>query len=257
MPRNGAQAEEGSPRQRSTSRRRGPPARWAGRSRAGHRGNAACEQDATSVALGSSRALGSRSPGGTSRRGSGRRGSVPMARVVADPRQTKFVLDESRIPRSWYNIAADLPEPPPPVLHPGTGQPIGPGDLAPLFPMELMQAGRQHRPRDRDPGAGARRVSTLPPEPALSSPPARARARYAGAHLLQVRGRQPVWQPQAEHRARSGLLQQGGGRHPTRDRNRRRAVGERAGVRRRRTSASRSRSTWSARATTRSRTAGC
>jgi tryptophan synthase beta chain len=56
-----------------------------------------------------------------------------------DPRQTKFVLDESRIPRSWYNIAADLPEPAPPVLHPGTGQPIGPGDLAPLFPMELIK----------------------------------------------------------------------------------------------------------------------
>ena len=62
-----------------------------------------------------------------------------MSTVAADPRQTKFVLDESRIPRSWYNIAADLPEAPPPVLHPGTGQPIGPGDLAPLFPMELIK----------------------------------------------------------------------------------------------------------------------
>ena len=62
-----------------------------------------------------------------------------MSAVAADPRQTKFVLDESRIPRSWYNIAADLPEAPPPVLHPGTGQPIGPGDLAPLFPMELIK----------------------------------------------------------------------------------------------------------------------
>ncbi|NUQ56852.1 MAG: TrpB-like pyridoxal phosphate-dependent enzyme, partial [Dehalococcoidia bacterium] len=50
----------------------------------------------------------------------------------------KFVLDESRLPKSWYNIAADLPAPPPPVLHPGTRQPIGPGDLAPLFPMELI-----------------------------------------------------------------------------------------------------------------------
>jgi tryptophan synthase beta chain len=57
----------------------------------------------------------------------------------SEPRQTKFVLDESHIPRAWYNIAADLPEPPPPVLHPGTGQPIGPGDLAPLFPMELIK----------------------------------------------------------------------------------------------------------------------
>ena len=56
----------------------------------------------------------------------------------ADPRQTKFVLDESRIPRSWYNIAADLPVPPAPPLHPGTGQPIGPDDLAPLFPMALI-----------------------------------------------------------------------------------------------------------------------
>jgi tryptophan synthase beta chain len=62
-----------------------------------------------------------------------------MSAIAAGPRQTKFVLDESRIPRSWYNIAADLPEPPPPVLHPGTGQPIGPGDLAPLFPMELIK----------------------------------------------------------------------------------------------------------------------
>ncbi len=50
----------------------------------------------------------------------------------------KYVLDESRIPKSWYNIAADLPEPLAPVLHPGTGQPIGPDDLAPLFPMALI-----------------------------------------------------------------------------------------------------------------------
>src|SRR5688572_26917979 len=56
----------------------------------------------------------------------------------SDPRQTKFVLDETRIPRAWYNIAADLPVPPPPPLHPGTGQPIGPDDLAPLFPMALI-----------------------------------------------------------------------------------------------------------------------
>src|SRR6187551_955832 len=56
----------------------------------------------------------------------------------SDPRQTKFVLDESRIPRSWYNIAADLPVPPAPYLHPGTLGPIGPDDLAPLFPMALI-----------------------------------------------------------------------------------------------------------------------
>jgi tryptophan synthase beta chain len=56
----------------------------------------------------------------------------------SDPRQTKFVLDEARIPRSWYNIAADLPVAPSPYLHPGTLGPIGPEDLAPLFPMALI-----------------------------------------------------------------------------------------------------------------------
>ncbi len=52
--------------------------------------------------------------------------------------RTKFILDESRMPTHWYNIAADLPVPLAPVLHPGTMQPVGPDDLAPLFPMELI-----------------------------------------------------------------------------------------------------------------------
>ena len=52
--------------------------------------------------------------------------------------QVKFVLDESRLPEAWYNLASDLPEPLPPVLHPGTGQPVGPDDLAPLFPMQII-----------------------------------------------------------------------------------------------------------------------
>ncbi len=50
----------------------------------------------------------------------------------------KYSLDETQIPKHWYNIAADLPKPPPAVLHPGTLQPIGPDDLAPLFPMALI-----------------------------------------------------------------------------------------------------------------------
>ena len=50
----------------------------------------------------------------------------------------KFVLDENEIPKSWYNIVSDLPEPPAPVIHPGTGQPIGPDDLAPLFTMAAI-----------------------------------------------------------------------------------------------------------------------
>ena len=54
-------------------------------------------------------------------------------------KRTKFTLDESEIPSRWYNIQADLPEPLPPVLHPGTGKPVSPDDLAPLFPMELIK----------------------------------------------------------------------------------------------------------------------
>ncbi len=52
---------------------------------------------------------------------------------------TKVTLDESEIPTQWYNIIPDLPSPPPPPLHPGTREPIGPEDLAPLFPMELIK----------------------------------------------------------------------------------------------------------------------
>lgn len=51
---------------------------------------------------------------------------------------TKILLDEDEMPTHWYNIVPDLPAPPPPALHPGTHQPIGPDDLAPLFPMELI-----------------------------------------------------------------------------------------------------------------------
>ena len=51
---------------------------------------------------------------------------------------TKFLLPESALPERWYNIQADLPNPAQPVLHPGTGEPIGPDDLAPLFPMALI-----------------------------------------------------------------------------------------------------------------------
>ncbi len=51
---------------------------------------------------------------------------------------TKITLAESEMPTRWYNIVPDLPEPPPPVLHPGTHEPVGPDDLAPLFPMALI-----------------------------------------------------------------------------------------------------------------------
>ena len=52
--------------------------------------------------------------------------------------QTKIILPESDQPTRWYTVLHALPTPPPAVLHPGTGEPVGPDDLAPLFPMELI-----------------------------------------------------------------------------------------------------------------------
>ncbi len=52
--------------------------------------------------------------------------------------QHKFLLAESEMPTGWYNIVADLPAPPPPPLPPATHEPVGPDDLAPLFPMDLI-----------------------------------------------------------------------------------------------------------------------
>jgi len=51
----------------------------------------------------------------------------------------KVFLTEDEMPREWYNIVSDMPNPMPPPLHPGTGQPAGPDDLAPIFPMNLIE----------------------------------------------------------------------------------------------------------------------
>src|SRR5262252_3185531 len=59
--------------------------------------------------------------------------------MASDKGQVKIVLAEKDLPTKWYNIQADFKTPAPPVLHPGTGEPIGPQDLAPLFPMELIK----------------------------------------------------------------------------------------------------------------------
>ncbi len=66
--------------------------------------------------------------------------------MSGDATTTKFLLDESEMPTRWYNVVPDLPAPPPPPLHPGTGAPVGPDDLAALFPTELiMQEVTQQR----------------------------------------------------------------------------------------------------------------
>ncbi|MDE5788697.1 MAG: pyridoxal-phosphate dependent enzyme, partial [Bacteroidaceae bacterium] len=54
-------------------------------------------------------------------------------------KQKKFILEESEIPRQWYNIQADMPNKPLPPLHPGTRQPLGVDDLAHIFPLECCK----------------------------------------------------------------------------------------------------------------------
>src|SRR5690242_366122 len=54
-------------------------------------------------------------------------------------REHKIILSEDEMPTRWYNVVHDLPSAPPPPLHPGTLQPVGPEDLAPLFPMALIE----------------------------------------------------------------------------------------------------------------------
>jgi tryptophan synthase beta chain len=58
----------------------------------------------------------------------------------------KFLLPEDRIPKAWYNLVADLPQPPPPILNPASGKPIGADELTPLLPMSLiLQEGSTER----------------------------------------------------------------------------------------------------------------
>ncbi|HEY3064106.1 MAG TPA: TrpB-like pyridoxal phosphate-dependent enzyme [Chloroflexota bacterium] len=66
---------------------------------------------------------------------------------MAESDATKILLDERDIPTHWYNIVSDLKSPPAAVLHPGTGQPVGPADLAPLFPMALIGQEVSQEPR--------------------------------------------------------------------------------------------------------------
>ena len=152
----------------------------------------------------------------------------------ADPRQTKFVLDESRIPRAWYNIAADLPVaavPAAPSGHPPADRPgrpraalpdgaDRPGGLAP-------SARSRSRSRSATPTGctgRARSTARTGSSAALDTP----------AHIYyKYEGGSPAGSHKPNTAIAAGLLQQGGGRQAARDRDRRRPVGERAGLRRR------------------------
>ena len=145
--------------------------------------------------------------------------------------QVKYLLDESEMPRQWYNVIADLPSPPPPPLHPGTGQPVGPDDLAPLFPMALIA-------QEVSPDRFIDIPEPVPDVYRLWRPTPLFRARRLEKELgtpariyYKYEGLSPGGLAQAQHRRAAGLLQRRGGRDQADHRDRRGPVGQRAGVR--------------------------
>jgi predicted alternative tryptophan synthase beta-subunit len=120
---------------------------------------------------------------------------VILSQGVIMPDTVKYLLDESRIPKFWYNLIADLPSPPPAVLHPGTLQPVGPGDLEPLFPMSLIMQEVTGEREVEIPEPVREVYKPMAADAALSRAAIGEGARYAGAHLLQIRGRESGGQP--------------------------------------------------------------
>ena len=181
---------------------------------------------------------------------------VPGHMATSAAQRTKFLLDESQIPRRWYNIRADMPTAPQPVLHPGTGQPIGPDDLAPLFPMALIQQEVSEEPEIAIPEEVLGILSLWRPTPlyrahrleqALGT---RSRIFYKYEGVSPPGSHKPnTAVPQAFYNSEAGIkkltTETGAGQWAPRSPSRARS------------SASRSRSTWSRSATTRSHTGGC
>ena len=166
----------------------------------------------------------------------------------------KFLLSERDIPTHWVNLLADLPGEPLPPLNPQTLEPAGPPDLTPIFPMGLIEQEVSPEPEIAIPEPVRDAYKLWRPTPLYPRAAPGARARHAGAHLLQVRGRLAGRLAQAEHRR---------SRRPTRTRRRASSASRprpapASGARRwpspARCSAWSARSSWSAPPTTRSPT---
>ncbi len=111
-----------------------------------------------------------------------------MPRTPADM-TTKYLLSEKEMPTKWYNVQADLKTPLPPPLHPGTGQPIGPTDLAPLFPMELIKQEVSQQRWIEIPDEVRDVLRLWRPTPLYRARRLEKALDTPAAHLLQVRGR--------------------------------------------------------------------
>ena len=170
--------------------------------------------------------------------------------------QVKFQLSEEQIPTSWVNLLADLPgDPPPPPLSPATGEPVGPDDLSPIFPMGLIAQEVSTDPDIEIPDQVRDIYRLWRPTPLLRArrlereldTPAHIYYKYEGVS------------PAGSHKPNTAVAQafynREAGRQKARDGDRGGAVGIGPGPRLPAASASSARSSWSASPTTRSHTA--
>jgi len=100
--------------------------------------------------------------------------------------QVKVVLQDREIPRKWYNIVADLPMPMKPPLHPGTGKPVTPNDLAAIFPMNIIEHEASNKRWIKIPDEVLQKIFTMAAISSLSSLQFRKTARLPGENLLQT-----------------------------------------------------------------------
>ena len=109
--------------------------------------------------------------------------------------ENKYILPESELPKTWYNVVPDLPAPLPPPLHPGTLKPAGPGDLEAIFPPQLIEQEVSASPTIPIPEPVLDILRLWRPTPLCRARPAREGARNSSENLLQERrcltGRKP------------------------------------------------------------------
>ena len=125
--------------------------------------------------------------------------------------EKKIFLSEKDMPRAWYNIQADLPNPLPPPLNPATGEPITPDMLAAIFPMNLIEQEVSTERWIDIPEEVLERLLMWRPTPLCQGLFAGEVSRNTCPHLLQERGREPCGEPQTEYGHCPGILQQDGG----------------------------------------------
>ena len=167
---------------------------------------------------------------------------------------TRIVLSEEQLPTAWFNVLPVMPEPLQPPLHPATREPVGPDDLAPLFPMGLIAQEVSTDPWIDIPGEVLDILRLWRPTPLVRAE--RLEAALGTTARIYYKDESDLARrfAQAEHRRRAGVLQQSRGRAAHRHRDGCGAMGQRARRTRARSSGSTARCTWCGRRTTRSRT---